>query len=121
MAARKVQEFTVRPLKFDAKLAQKVTERRASGEALAKIAANLKVSTGKAAMAELVGTTEQVEHDDPSKLARAIVKDRKGGASWGLLAARYGVTEGTARAAYEAASGESFKALDYRKRSEAAA
>ena len=119
-ARRKVTEYKIRPLNFDAKLAEKVTTRRASGEALATIAADLKVGAGKAAMAELVGTTERVQLDDPAALAKAIVKDRTGGASWGLLAARYGVTEGTARNAYEAATGDSFKALDYRKSSKAA-
>jgi hypothetical protein len=66
-------------------------------------------------MAELVGTTERVTHDDPAKLARAITKDRKAGKSWGWLAARYGVTEGTCRAAYTAATGQPYTALDYRR------
>jgi hypothetical protein len=34
----------------------------------------------------------------------------------GYLAARYGVTEGTARAAYVAATGQPFTALDYRRK-----
>jgi predicted transcriptional regulator len=110
-----VKKFTVTPLKFDAKLAQEVTSRREGGESISAIATALKMSTGKVAMAELVGTTERVTHDDPAKLARAIVKDRKAGASWGLLAARYGVTEGTARAAFTAATGQPFTALDYRR------
>jgi hypothetical protein len=33
-------------------------------------------------MAELVGTTERVQVDDPAKLACAITKDRKAGKSW---------------------------------------
>ena len=67
-------------------------------------------------MAELVGTTERVQVDDPAKLARAIVKERKAGKSWGYLAARYGITEGTCRAAFEAASGQPFTSIDYRRR-----
>jgi len=115
-----VKKFTVTPLKFDAKLVQEVTRRRADGESLGAIAKALKVSAGKTAMAELVGTTERVAIDDPAKLARQVAKDRKAGASWGLLAARYGVTEGTARAAFTAATGQPFSALDYRRKAEAA-
>jgi hypothetical protein len=112
----KVAEYTIRSLNFDAKLVKSVVARRKKGEAVVAIAKALKVGPGKAAMAELVGTTERVSIDDPAKLARAIVKDRRAGASWGVLAARYGVTEGTARAAYEAATGEPFTALDYRRK-----
>ncbi len=111
----KVKDYTIRTLTFDDKLVKQVMTRRAKGEPVAKIAKALKVGAGKAAMAELIGTTERVEVDDPAKLARAIVKDRKAGASWGKLAARYGVTEGTTRAAYEAATGQPFTALDFRK------
>ncbi len=111
-----VKKFTITPLKFDARLAQEVTSRRAGGESISVIAKSLKLSAGKTAMAELVGTTERVTHDDPAKLARAIVKDRKAGKSWGYLAARYGVTEGTCRAAYTAATGQPYTALDYRRK-----
>jgi hypothetical protein len=116
----KVKDYTVRTLTFDDKLVKAVMDRRAKGEPVAKIAKALKVGAGKAAMAELIGTTERVTIDDPAKLARAIAKDRKAGASWGLLAARYGVTEGTTRAAYEAATGQPFTAIDYRKKEKAA-
>jgi hypothetical protein len=116
-----VKKFTVTPLKFDAKLAQEVTSRRAGGESISVIAKSLKLSAGKAAMAELVGTTERITHDDPAKLARAIVKDRRGGKSWGYLAARYGVTEGTARAAFTAATGQHWNSLDYRHKAEVTA
>jgi hypothetical protein len=102
-------------VKFDAKLAEAITKRRTEGESISAIAKSLKLSTGKTAMAELVGTTERVQVDDPTKLARAIVKDRKAGKSWGYLAARYGVTEGTCRAAYTAATGQPYTALDYRR------
>jgi hypothetical protein len=112
-----VKKFTITPLKFDAKLAVEVGQRRAGGESITAIAKALKTSPGRVAMAELVSTTERVTHDDPAKLARAVVKDRRSGASWGLLAARYGCTEGTARAAYEAATGQPFTTLDYRKAS----
>jgi hypothetical protein len=111
-----VKEYTNTPLKFDAKLVEQVTRRRTNGDSLGTIAKALKVSTGKAAMAELVGTTERVTHDDPAKLARAIVKDRKAGKSWGYLSARYGVTEGTARAAFTAATGQPWNSIDYRKK-----
>lgn len=117
---KKIAEYKVRPLSFDAALAKKVTTRRKKGDPLAAIAKDLKVGAGKAAMAELVGTTERVNIEDPAQLARAVVKDRRGGDSWGLLAARYGITEGTARAAYEAAAGEPFSNLDFRKKVEAA-
>jgi hypothetical protein len=110
-----VKKFTVTPLKFDAKLVEQVTRRRTNGESISTIAKALKLTAGKVAMAELVGTTERVTHDDPAKLARAIAKDRKAGKSWGYLAARYGVTEGTCRAAYEAATGKPHSSLDYRK------
>lgn len=111
-----VKNYTVTPLKFDEALVEKVMRRRTNGESVAAIAKALGMSTGKAAMAELVGTTERVQHDDPAKLARAIVKDRKAGRSWGWLAARYGVTEGTCRAAYEAATGQPFSSIDYRRK-----
>lgn len=111
-----VKKFTVTPLTFDAKLVEQVIRRRAEGESISTIATALKTSPGRVAMAELVGTTARVTHDDPAKLARAVVKDRKAGASWGLLAARYGVTEGTCRAAYTAATGQPFTALDYRRK-----
>jgi hypothetical protein len=101
------------------KLVKAVMARRKKGESIVAIAKDLKVGAGRAAMAELIGTNKRVEIDDPAKLARAIVKDRKAGASWGLLAARYGVTEGTARAGYEAATGEPFTKIDYRRKEKA--
>jgi hypothetical protein len=111
-----VKKYKITPLAFDAKLVEQVMRRRTDGESLHDIAHVLKVSPGKAAMAELVGTTDRVEIDDPSKLARAVARDRKKGASWGLLAARYGVTEGTCRAAFVAATGQPFASIDYRKK-----
>lgn len=111
-----VKKFTVTPLKFDAKLVEQVTRRRTDGESVSTIAKALKTSAGKVAMAELVGTTERVTLDDPAKLARAIVKDRKAGKSWGYLAARYGVTEGTCRAAFTAATGQPWNSIDYRSK-----
>ena len=45
----------------------------------------------------------------------ALAKDRAAGRSWGYLAARYGITEGTARAAYVAATGQPWQTLDYRR------
>lgn len=111
-----VKKFTITPLKFDTALVKEVTKRRGGGESITTIAKALKLSTGKVAMAELVGTTERVTHTDPAKLARAIVKERKAGKSWGYLAARYGVTEGTCRAAFTAATGQPFTALDYRRK-----
>jgi hypothetical protein len=110
-----VKTYHITPLKFDAKLAVEVGQRRAGGASISSISKALKLSAGKVAMAELVATTEVVTITDPALLARAIVKVRKAGASWGLLAARYLVTEGTARAAYEAATGQPFTTLDYRK------
>lgn len=112
---QKVAEFTIRPLKFDAKLAANVMTRRAKDESLTAIAKALGITTGKAKMAQLVATTKRVEFSSPAALARAVAKDREGGASWALLAARYAVTEGTVRAAYEAATGKPFATLDYRK------
>jgi hypothetical protein len=111
-----VKKFTVTPLKFDSKLAEEITKRRADGESIAAIATELKMSNGKVAMAELVGATERVTIDDPAKLARTITKDRRSGKSWGYLAARYGVTEGTCRAAFTAASGQPFTSIDYRRK-----
>jgi hypothetical protein len=110
-----VKNYRVTPMKFDAKLAEKVTKRRTDGESMGSIAEALKLGITKVAMAEFVGTTERVQVDDPAKLARAIVKERKAGKSWGYLAARYGVTEGTCRAAFEAASGQPFTAIDHRR------
>lgn len=112
--ARKIPEYPVRPLAFDPTLASKVAARRQEGESLAAVAKDLGMSPGKAAMAELVGTTKRVTPASPEALARAVAKDRKAGASWGLLAARYGVTEGTARQAYEAATGQPFQTIDHR-------
>jgi hypothetical protein len=115
-----VKTYKVKPLSFDQRLVDQVARRRTDGESLAVIAKALNVSAGKAAMAQLVATTPRVAVDDPAKLAREVVKARREGASWGLLAARYGITEGTARAAYEAASGQPFTALDYRRKAEVA-
>ncbi len=116
-----VKEYTITPLKFSLTLAEEVTRRRTDGESIAAIAKALKMSNGKTAMAELVGTTERVAIEDPAKLARAVTKDRKAGRSWGWLAARYGVTEGTCRAAFTAATGQAFTTLDYRRKAEVAA
>lgn len=110
-----VKKFTVTPLKFNLSLAEQVTRRRTDGESISAIAKSLNLSTGKAAMAELVGTVEVVKISDPAKLARAIVKDRKAGKSWGWLSAKFAVTEGTCRAAYTAATGEHWNTLDYRR------
>jgi hypothetical protein len=110
-----VKQYRITPLKFDTKLAEDVTRRRSDGESIAVIAESLKLGAGKVAMAELVGTTERVTIDDPAKLARAVVKERKAGKSWGYLAARYGCTEGTMRAAFTAASGQPWNSLDYRR------
>jgi L-lactate utilization protein LutC len=115
-----VKDYKVTPLKFDQKLVDLVTRRRTDGDSIATIAKALKLSAGKTAMAELLGTTPRVVIDDPAKLARAVAKDRHNQASWGLLAARYGITEGTARAAYTAATGQPFSALDYRRKAEVA-
>lgn len=112
----KVKDYTVRPLTFDDKLVKQVMDRVAKDEPIADIAKALKIGAGKAAMAVMVGTEERVVIEDPAKLAQAIAKDRKAGASWGLLAARYGVTEGTTRAAFEAMTGKSYTAIDYRKK-----
>jgi hypothetical protein len=111
-----VKTYRVTPLNFDENLATTVRLRREGGESLSAIAKDLKMTPGKAAMCELVASTPRVAIEDPAKLARAIVKDRKAGKSWGYLAAKYGVTEGTCRAAYEAASGQPYTALDYRRR-----
>jgi hypothetical protein len=116
-----VKKYTITPLKFDENLATTVRLRREGGESISTIAKDLKMSPGKTAMAELVGTTERVQVDDPAKLARAITKERKAGKSWGYLAARYGVTEGTCRAAYTAATGQPYSALDYRRKAKAGA
>jgi hypothetical protein len=115
-----MDKYKVTPLKFDTKLVEQVIRRRADGESLGTIAKALKTTPGKVAMAELVGTTERKAIDDPVKLARAVAMDRKAGASWGLLAARYGVTEGTCRAAFTAATGQPFASLDFRKKAEVA-
>jgi hypothetical protein len=111
----KVAEYTVRPLKFDDELVTKVMEARKAGESIGAISKALGVGLGKTAMAELVGTTERMQVTDPAALARAVVKDRQTGKSWGWLAARYGITEGTARAAYTAAAGEPWQTMDFRK------
>lgn len=111
----KVTDYTVRPLNFEDELVVKVMERRKAGESLGKIAPALGIGLGKAAMAELVGTTERKQISDPAALARAVVKDRRAGKSWGWLAARYGITAGCARAAYTAAAGEPCNTLDFRK------
>lgn len=114
-----MKTYTVRPLKFDDKLVVEVTKRRKAGDSIAKVATALKVGAGRAALAELIGANKRVTLTDPAQLAKAITKDRKAGASWGLLSARYGVTEGTARAAYEAATGQPFTSIDLRAKDEA--
>ena len=111
----KVEQYTVRPLVFDEDLVAKVRERRNAGASIPKVAKQLGMGLGKTAMAELIATTPRKNIANPDTLARAVVKDRREGKSWGWLSARYGITEGTARAAYTAAAGEHWKALDYRK------
>jgi hypothetical protein len=107
-------------LKFDPHISAEVGQRRAGGESISAIAKALKMSAGRVAMAELLATTDVVIISDPAKLAQAIVKDRKAHASWGLISARYLITEGTARAAFTAASGQPFTTLDFRKASKPA-
>jgi hypothetical protein len=116
-----VKKYTITPLKFDQKLVDDVMHRRARGESIAKIAKALNMGLGKTAMQEIIGTSEHTHIDDPAKLARAITKDRKAGKGWAQLAARYGVTEGTVRAAYTAATGRPWNELDYRRGSRKAA
>lgn len=118
---RKITEFKVRPLNFDGKLVKAVLARRKKGESLSAVAKALKIGQGKAAMAELLGKVERIDITDPTELAKAVVKDRRSGSSWGVLAARYNVTEGTARAAYEAAAHEPSEALDLRRSKKRAA
>jgi len=113
--ARKVTDYKVHTLTFDPKLVEAVMNRHKKGESLANIAKALKIGKGKAAMGLLIATTDRISIDDPA----AITKDRRGGSSWGRLAARYGVTEGTARATYEAAADEPASALDFRRKARA--
>lgn len=110
-----IKDYRVRPLNFDDKLVKAVKARRKKGESVAAIAKALKVGAGKAAMAELIATNKRVHITDPADLARAITKDREAGASWGKLAAVYGVTETTTRDAYEAATGDAPTSLDFRR------
>lgn len=112
----KVKDYKVTPLTFDEKVVKQVMDRVAKEESIAVIAKKMGIGPGRAAMAVLIGTTERKTIEDPAALARAIAKDRKAKASWGLLAAKYGVTEGTARAAFEAATGEPFSSIDYSKK-----
>jgi hypothetical protein len=118
-----VKKYTITPLKFDENLATTVRLRREGGESLSAIAKDLKMSPGKIAMAELVASVEVWDdtNKDEAAMARAIVKERKQGKSWGYLAARFGVTEGTCRAAYTAATGQPYTALDYRRKAEVTA
>ena len=109
-----MKTYKVTPLKVDQKLVKDVTKRRAAGENLATIAKALKTTSGRIAMAELLSVTKVVVITDHAALARAVAKERKAGKSWGLLSARYGVTEGTCRQAYTAATGQPYTALDYR-------
>jgi hypothetical protein len=111
-----VKEYKVTPLKFDQNLVDLVTRRRTDGESIATIAKALKLSAGKTAMLELIGTVEATAIDDAPKLARAVAKARREGKSWGWLAARFRVTEGTCRAAYTAATGQHWNSLDYRRK-----
>jgi hypothetical protein len=113
-----MQSYKVTPLKFDPKVLAEVEHRARSGKLISTsaIAKALKVPPGKVAMALLIVNTPRKAIDDPAKLARAVAKDRKAGASWGLLAARYGVTEGTCRTAFTAATGEPHGALDFRRK-----
>jgi hypothetical protein len=110
-----VKTYKVTPLKVDDKLIAKVMSRREKGESAKAIAAALKLGLGKVLMAEIIATTERVEVDDPARLARALVKDRKAGASWPQLAAKYGIAEGCTHRAYEAATGKPYTETDYRR------
>jgi len=103
-----MQAYKVTPLKEDPELVKQVTRRREAGESIKAIAEDLGMAAGKTAMQVIIGTAPRVQIDDPAKLARAIAKDRKAGTDWAHLAARYGVSEGTVRAAYTAATGQPF-------------
>jgi hypothetical protein len=111
-----VKKYHIAPLTYDQNLVDLVTRRRTDGESISAIAKALNMGLGKTAMMERIGTTERVEVADPAKLARLITKERKSGASWAHLAARYGVSEGTVRAAYNAVTGQPHSELDYRRR-----
>jgi hypothetical protein len=110
-----VKTYKVTPLKQDDKLIVKVMDRRGKGESAAVIAKALKLGLGKVLMCEIISNTDRVTVADPAKLARALVKDRKAGASWPQLAAKYGIAEGCTHRAYEAATGQPYTTTDYRR------
>jgi hypothetical protein len=110
-----VKQYKVTKLKVDQPLIDKVMSRREKGESSKAIAKALKLGVGRVLMAEIIATTERVTIDDPAKLARSLVKDRKAGASWPQLAAKYGIAEACTHRAYEAATGQSYKVTDYRR------
>jgi hypothetical protein len=123
LAPTKVAPYRVYPLGYPASKAATAKKLAAQGASLAAVAKAIGVATtGQAAMALLVAhnalpaKAQAALHKAPGTLAVAVANGRHQGASWGLLAARYGVTEGTVRAAYQAATGRPHSTLDYRRR-----
>lgn len=87
---------------------------RDEGLPLTKAAKALETSPGRVAMALLITDTPQVKYADKDDLAQQVTRARQQGDSWGLLAARYRVTEGTCRAAFTYGAKTPFFAVDYR-------
>jgi hypothetical protein len=111
-----VKKFTVNVLTYDQNLVDLATRKHTDGESITAIAKALALRPGPTKMAILIGTVPRVEVADPAAMARAIVKARKEGKAWAWCCARFGVTEGTVRAAYSAATGRPHSELDYRRR-----
>ena len=100
-----MKKYRITPLSFDAKLVEALRAR--NGESVSAMAKKLKDVDlwARPPMAELLASVGSASTSTTHERARAIVKDRRSGKS-GSVAARYGVTEGTARAAFTAATGE---------------
>lgn len=98
--------------KKDKALATQIVARRKADEKYGSIAADLKITVGKAIYLYECATTapkDRITFTDEADRGRKFVAARAAGLSWGIISARSGVPEGTVRTAWEKATGKSAK------------
>lgn len=114
-ATAATKTYRITKLTVDEAFLADVARLTGEGLPLTKVAKELGTSPGRVAMALLLRDVP-VKAVPASKeaFAREVIAARRKGDSWGLLAARYRVTEGTCRAAFSFGAATPFYAIDYR-------